>query len=190
MPLDALNNPLVLPLLGLLIEQPTHGYALTQRLTERYPHLEVRRSSVTTLVGSLAAAGLISSLRPRRVARRPPRVAYTLTEAGYDHVRARITADIIAGRPGSLRFTLALSYLGVLPRDAAADVLRQRLAVLRPEIESAATLPLPEFQMLEVAYWQAIVRAEGAWVEALEKRLVAGSIDWPKHQQRLERGAP
>ena len=128
MPLDALNNPLVLPLLGLLIEQPTHAYALTQRLAERYPHLEARRSSVTTLVGSLASAGLLSPQRPRRVGRRPPRVSYSLTEAGYAHVRTRITADLVSARPGSSRFTLALSYLGVLPRGAAADVLGRRLA--------------------------------------------------------------
>lgn len=189
MPLDALDNPLVLPLLGLLIEQPTHGYALTQRLTERYPRLEVHRSSVTTLMPRLVAAGLIASRRPRRVARRPPRVDYSLTEAGYEHVRARITADIVAGRPGSMRFTLALSYIGVLPRAAAADVLRQRLALIRPELDSPPTDPIPEFQMLEVAYWHAILSAEVAWVETLKRRLLDGSIDWPSHTPTRKRGA-
>jgi len=103
-------------------------------------------------------------------------------------VRARITADIVAARPGSLRFTLALSYIGVLPRAAAADVLGRRLAVIRPEIESTGLLPLPEFQMLEVAYWHAVVRAEVAWVEELQRRLVAGAIDWPEPRQRVKRG--
>jgi len=188
-PLDALDNPLVLPLLGLLIEQPAHAYVLATRLAERYPHLEVRRSSVTTLVGSVAAAGLISPQRPRRVARRPPRVAYALTPAGYEHVRARITADIVGARAGSMRFTLALSYIGVLPRPAASAVLGERLAVLRSELQSTSTQPsLPEFQMLEVAYWQAMVRAEVAWVEALQQRLAAGAIAWPNHRQTPHRG--
>jgi DNA-binding PadR family transcriptional regulator len=188
-PLDALDNPLVLPLLGLLIEQPAHAYALAQRLAERYPQLEVRRSSVTTLVGSLAAAGLISAQRPRRVGRRPARVAFALTEAGYGHVRARVAADIVAARAGSMRFTLALSYIGVLTRSAAAGVLRQRLAVLRPEFQSLSTQPvLPEFQMLEVAYWQAMVRAEIGWVEELQKRLVADVIDWPRHRPHAKGG--
>jgi hypothetical protein len=39
MPLDALANPLVVPLLGLLLERPAHAYELTQRLAVRYPHL-------------------------------------------------------------------------------------------------------------------------------------------------------
>jgi hypothetical protein len=107
-----------------------------------------------------------------------------LTDAGYAHVRARITADIVAARPGSLRFTLALSYIGVLPRHAAANVLRQRLAVLRPETRTDAGASLPEFQMLEVAYWGAIVSAEIAWVERLQERLVANTIDWPRHRTR------
>ena len=58
MPLDALANRLVLPLLGLLVERPAHPYELTARLNERYRFLTVQRSSVTTLVKSLAAAGL------------------------------------------------------------------------------------------------------------------------------------
>src|SRR5690606_40404088 len=40
-PLVSLSNPVVLPLLGLLVEQPAHPYELTRRLAHRYPTLEV-----------------------------------------------------------------------------------------------------------------------------------------------------
>jgi DNA-binding PadR family transcriptional regulator len=181
-PLDALANPLVLPLLGLLVEEPAHAYELTHRLTDRYPHLQVRRSSVTTLVGSLAAAGLVKPQRRRRVARRPARTTYALTEPGYDHVRARVAADIVSAGARSTRFMLAIAYVGILPRSAAADVLRQRLVARRAEEQSlAAGHTLPEYQMLEVDYWHALIRTEIAWIETLVHRLETGAIEWPRH---------
>jgi DNA-binding PadR family transcriptional regulator len=179
-PRDALDNPLVLPLLGLLIEQPAHPYDLTTRLAERYRHLDVRRSSVTTLAKSLAAAGLVRAQRRRRVAGRPTRTPYELTDAGYDHVRAKVAADVVSARPGSKAFILAIAYIGILPRGAATKALGHRLTALRSELTTAsAAHSLPEYQMLEVSYWRQILQSEIDWVQKLRDRLVAGEIKWP-----------
>jgi DNA-binding PadR family transcriptional regulator len=179
-PRDALDNPLVLPLLGLLVEQPAHPYDLTTRLADRYRHLEVRRSSVTTLAKSLAAAGLVQAQRRRRVAGRPTRTPYELTDAGYDHVRTKVSGDVVSARPGSKAFILAISYLGILPAGAAAEALRRRLTALRSELTTAsAPHSLPEYQMLEVSYWRQLLQTEIDWVERLRERLVAGRIKWP-----------
>jgi DNA-binding PadR family transcriptional regulator len=187
MPLDALSNPLVLPLLGLLVEQPSHAYELTLRLAQRYAHVPVRRSSVTTLARRLSASGLIRPQRRRRVDRRPARVAYELTQAGYDLVRERVAADVMAAPAGSTRFVTAVAYLGMLPRQAAARVLRARLEARRSENAVLAAAPsLPEFQMLEVSYWRAVVHAEVTWLDGLARRLESGSIDWPHHRRHQQ----
>lgn len=176
-------NPLILPLLGQFIERPGHAYELTQRLIERYPHLEIRRSSVTTLISSLAAAGLVKAQRPRRVAGRPIRRTYELTEAGYAHVREQVAADIVAARAGSTRFVLALAYIGILPAPKVADLLQQRVAALDAERQALhVEHGLPEYQMLEVAYWQTVLTAEIRWVTTLAERLQTDAIAWPRHK--------
>lgn len=179
-PLDALDNPLVLPLLGLLLERPGHPYELSARLAERYPHLPIRRSSVRTLTRSLEAAGLIKARRRQRVARRPARTVYELTDAGYGHVRVRVARDIVSARAGSRSLLLALSYIAVLPAVDAADALQRRLTSLSAELARAsAAHSLPEYQMLEVSYWRELLQTEIAWMSSLRQRLIAGTIDWP-----------
>jgi DNA-binding PadR family transcriptional regulator len=179
-PRDALDNPLVLPLLGLLIEQPGHPYDLSTRLADRYRHLDVRRSSVTTLAKSLAAAGLVRAHRRRRVGGRPTRTPYELTDTGYDYVRTKVSRDVVSARPGSKTFILAISYIGILPRGAATEALRRRLTALRSELTTvSAAHSLPEYQMLEVSYLRHLLQTEIDWVQRLADRLVAGRIDWP-----------
>jgi len=186
-PLDALDNPLVLPLLGLLIEQPGHPYDLSTRLADRYPHLDIRRSSITTLAKSLAAAGLVQAQRRRRSAGRPTRTPYELTEAGYDHVRTKVSRDVVSARPGSKAFILAISYIAILPAGAATDALRRRLTALRSELRTAsAGHSLPEYQMLEVSYWRQLLQSDIEWVERLGERLGAGEIYWPGPPRRGE----
>jgi len=184
-PRNALDNHLVLPLLGLLIEQPAHPYELTQRLAVRYPSLEARRSSVTTLVGSLAAAGLVTAQRRKRVARRPARTTYELTEAGYDLVRQRVTQDLVSARPATPALVLALSYIAILPVRTATATLRKRLSVLEGDLRSAsAAHALPEYQMLEMDYWRDMLRADIAWIRTLIDRLDGGAIEWPRTTSR------
>jgi DNA-binding PadR family transcriptional regulator len=179
-PLDALENPLVLPVLGLLVEKPAHAYDLAARLAERYPRLEVRRSSVRTLTRSLEAAGLIEARPQRRVGKRPARTEYELTEAGYDHVRRRILHALESARAGSRTLLLALSYVGLLPKDVAATALASRLASLHDELKRATVgHSLPEYQMLEISYWSRLLAAEIDWIEQLAMRLTEGTLAWP-----------
>lgn len=181
MPLDALANRLVLPLLGMLVERPAHPYELTTRLNDRYRVLTVQRSSVTTLVKSLAAAGLIRAQRAKRVARRPARRAYELTDAGLQEFRARVTAQLEQAPAASFRFTLALAYIGILSRANATVVLNRRLAALRQERAAVPPLPrgMPEVHMIEAGYWKAVLETEITWLGTLVRRMDTRDIDWP-----------
>jgi len=181
LPLDALANRLVLPLLGLLVERPAHPYELTARLNERYPFLTVQRSSVTTLVKSLAAAGLLRAQRPRRVGGRPARQAYELTAAGLDEFRARVTTQVEQAPAASSRFTLALAYIGILSRRNATAVLRRRIAALRLERAAIPPLPrgMPEVHMIEAAYWKTVLDTEITWLDTFASRIATRDIAWP-----------
>jgi len=185
-PLDALASRLVLPLLGLLVERPAHPYELTARLNERYRFLTVQRSSVTTLVKSLAAAGLIRAQRPQRVGKRPARRAYELTGAGLREFRARVSAHLEQAPAASSRFTLALAYIGILSRANATAVLQRRLVALR--LERAAIPPLPrgrtEVHMIEVAYWKTVLDSEIGWLDALARRITTRDIAWPLESRK------
>ncbi|HEY0000789.1 MAG TPA: helix-turn-helix transcriptional regulator [Actinoplanes sp.] len=181
MPLDASRNSLVLPLLGLLVEQPAHAYDLASRLTERYRHLHVTRSTVTTLLKSMERAGVITPLAPKRVDGRPPRVAYALTDAGFTDFRGRIEAGLRGAQPASIDFVMAVSYAAVLPAGDVADILEARADGLADDESFRSEHPpgLSEAHMLEMAYWRTVVGAEADWIGNLAARIRSRDITWP-----------
>ena len=180
-PLDALANRLVLPILGLLVERPAHPYELATRLNDRYRFLSTQRSSVTTLAKSLAEAGLIRPQRSKRVGNRPARKAYELTDAGMKEFRARVTTHIEKAPAASARFTLGLAYIGILSRTKAAAALRRRVVSRRAELDAIPILHPGgiEVHMIEMAYWKAVLEAEIQWLSTLIDRITSREIAWP-----------
>ncbi|MCI4061185.1 PadR family transcriptional regulator [Micromonospora sp. R77] len=185
MPLNASRNSLVLPILGLLVEQPAHGYDLTTRLRERYGHLPVTRSTVTTLLKALDKAGLVSARPPERVDNRPPRTAYQLTAAGLADFRRKVEAGVRDTPAASVDFVMAVAYVGVLPSEHASSILSGRADRLDQELAALSQLPdgdVLEVHMLEVAYWRTIVAAEVTWLRTLVRRMRTHEIAWPVRQ--------
>ncbi|GAA0520043.1 hypothetical protein Ade02nite_94720 [Paractinoplanes deccanensis] len=180
MPLDASRNSLVMPLLGLLVEQPAHAYDLTARLQGRYAHLRVTRSTVTTLLKSMEKAGLVAPRAPERVDGRPPRTSYELTAAGFAGFRTRIDAGLREAEPASVDFVMAMSYAGVLPAGTVATILDARADRLRADVRRyERPAEIPEVHMLEAEYWSAVVTAEIEWVTRLATRIRSRDITWP-----------
>jgi DNA-binding PadR family transcriptional regulator len=175
-PLDATRNSLVLPILGLLVEQPAHAYEVTTRLESRYPHLKTRRSSVVTLLKSLADGGLLRAGPPRSVANRPARTTYEPTEAGIALFRSRVREALNASAAASADFVTAVAYLGILPAAEAITVLRERARRLHRE---TPVIPpgLPEIQMIEVHYWLRVLATEITWLTETADRLAGGDLE-------------
>ncbi|SNY38644.1 Transcriptional regulator PadR-like family protein [Paractinoplanes atraurantiacus] len=176
--MDASRNSLVMPLLGLLVEQPAHAYDLTARLQSRYAHLRVTRSTVTTLLKSMERAGTIAARPPARVEGRPPRTAYELTSAGVADFSGRIEAGLRDAPPASIDFVLAVSYAGLLPAVRVAAILQARADRLAGETGPRHE-ELPEVYMLEADYWRAVVTAEIDWIRRLAARIQSHDILWP-----------
>jgi DNA-binding PadR family transcriptional regulator len=182
-PLRATDNPLVLPLLGLLVEQPRHQYALLAALRERYRHLRVRTGSVYTLVGSLQEAGWIAPAAPNAPAGAQP-VAFRLTADGTTEFRRRVVADIEDADPANTgRFITALAYVGILDRPEAITTLTTRVAALRRRaedlegaVEAAGLAPI---FMIEAAFLASQTRHDTAWLEDFIGRIRDPAFDWP-----------
>jgi len=184
-PLNASRNSLVLPILGLLVEQPAHGYDITTRLRERYRHLSVTRSTVTSLLKALEKAGLVSSRLPERVGNRPPRTAYQLTAAGFADFRGKVEAGVRDTPAASVDFVMAVAYVGVLSMEHASSILDGRAERLDQELAVLSALPdgeVLEVHMLEVAYWRTVVAAEVTWIRTLVRRIRSQEIGWPTQQ--------
>jgi DNA-binding PadR family transcriptional regulator len=178
MPLDATRNSLVLPILGLLVEQAGHAYDLAARLETRYPHLTVRRSSVVTLLKSLTDSGLLSPGTPQSVGNRPARTTYRLTEAGIALFRSRVREGLADTAAASADFLTAVAYLGMLPVAEAVALLRARAERLRRE---TPVIPagLPEIHMIEVHYWLRVLATEITWLTEIAGRLADGDLEVP-----------
>ncbi len=178
MPKNALDNPLVLPILGLLVEQPRHAYAVFAELRGRYEYLDVRNATVYTLLGTLTDAGWIESAGTGRQS------TIRATRAGAaalaDRVAAQLREADLAGGPA---FMTALAYLGILSRDLAVTVLRERVGLLRAERQRLATAVrdagVAELHMIEAHYLLARLRHDADWLTRVANRAESGALAWP-----------
>ncbi len=182
MPKNALDNPLVLPILGLLVEQPRHAYAVFAELRRRYEYLDVRNATVYTLVGTLTEAGWIEAAGSREQA------TLKATRSGAAALAERVTAALreadLAGGPA---FLTALAYLAILPREVAVGVLRGRVARLRAERQRVAEVirgaDLAEIYMIEAHFLVARLRHDADWLSRIAGRLESGALRWPHHSR-------
>lgn len=191
MPLRAVDNPLVLPLLGLVVEGRRHPYAMLTELRSRYRHLRVRTGTVYTLLKSLEEAGWLSSAAEQDTgagaggrAAGAPRTVYALTPAGAAELRRRVVADLAdVGPEAEQRFVTALAYLGSLDREQAVATLagrRDALQARAAELEAALhAAPVPEIFMIEVAYLLSRTRHDLAWLDEAVTRIRSGGLSWP-----------
>ncbi|UBU18362.1 PadR family transcriptional regulator [Nonomuraea gerenzanensis] len=186
MPLTAVDNPLTLRLLGLLVERPMHPYALAVALNERYPFLNAKSGSVYTLVRSLEAAGWVAQTGVEQHGNRPARTVYALTGQGWDIFRERVRRQIREAKVTTSAFVDALAYLGALDRAEAPHVLRERQDSLEKriaELDRASDPGLPEITMIEVDFVLHQLRAEADWIRALIARIDGGELAWPAEGQ-------
>jgi DNA-binding PadR family transcriptional regulator len=176
-PKDASRNSLVLPLLGLLVEQPAHAYDLTARLRSRYRQA-VTRSTVTSLLQTMERDGMVAPGEPVRVGNRPARRAYALTDAGLDDFRKRVEEALRASPSASTDFVMGVAYAGVLPAAYVMELLERRTERLAAEVAELDALPRG-VHMLEVDYWSAVLTAERTWMTRLVEQIGNGDIEWP-----------
>jgi DNA-binding PadR family transcriptional regulator len=187
MPGDALANPVALAALGALLERPMHPYQLAGVLAGR--GVPVNRGSLYDTVDAMRRAGWIEPRPAEREGTRPRRTSYVLTEAGRAELTRRLDAQVRTPRREFPEFLGAVSHLGVLGPERAADALAERarrLAALITEDqrrldEALAGGGVPRLFVIEAEYALAMLRAEWDWVLALAGDTSSGRLAWPRH---------
>lgn len=191
MPRDALANPVALAALGALLEQPMHPYQLASALAER--GVPVNRGSVYDTVDAMTRAGWIEPRPAERHGARPQRTPYAITETGCVELASRLDFQIRTPRREFPEFLGAISHVGVLGPDRAADALRERADRLAGLIagdqhrldEALDGGSVPRLFVIEAEYALAMVRAERDWVLALVEEMDSGRLAWPRSRGRV-----
>ncbi|WP_330328301.1 PadR family transcriptional regulator [Streptomyces sp. NBC_00536] len=188
MPRRALDNPIVLAVLGLLLEQPSHPHQMLAELRERSDHhaAAITRGTLYNSVAALAEAGWLASQGQERAGNRPERTVYALTQAGYDELVRRLDSQIRNPEREFSRFLGAVTYLGALGPSGAvaalgerAERLRQRTSADEKRLADALAAGAPRLHVIEAEYALCLARAETAWIDSVIDDVRTGSLTWP-----------
>ncbi|MCX5070131.1 PadR family transcriptional regulator [Micromonospora lupini] len=179
MPTNALVNPLVLPILGLLVEQPRHPYGVFSELRHRYEYLRVRSATIYTLLNTLSRAGWVEAAEQQD----PP--VLSTTEAGREALAERVTTGLRSSAlSGDTTFMTALAYIGILGPNEAIDMLQARLDRIRTEQERVGDIldqsDALHLHMIEAHYYLDRLRNDAAWIENTIGQIEDETLAWPR----------
>jgi DNA-binding PadR family transcriptional regulator len=176
---EDLTNP-ELAVLGLVAENPKHGYQVEQDIEQRgfREWTEVGFSSIYHILNKLETAGLLLSQR-QPSAGLPARKVYHLTSAGRracaDAVRRRLQQP----RPRSSDFDLALANLATLPPHEALQAVNIYIASLKATLENVegkllagagrGTMPFHVTALFDHSL--SALHNELVWLEGFSKKL-------------------
>ncbi|MFC1406317.1 MULTISPECIES: PadR family transcriptional regulator [Streptacidiphilus] len=188
MPRRALDNPIVLAVLGLLLEQPSHPHQMLAELRERSDNhaAAITRGTLYNTVAALAEAGWLASQGRQRSGNRPERTVYALTEEGRQELVRRLDSQIRNPEREFSQFLGAVTYLGALGVSGAGEALaerarrlRQRTAADEERLAEALAADVPRLHVIEAEYALCLARAETAWIDSVIDDLRTGSLTSP-----------
>ena len=163
-----------LAILGLVAEQPRHGYQIEQDITARGMRnwTEIGFSSIYYILNKLEKAGWLAS-QLKAQGGGPARKVYHLTAPGGQVYREAVRQRLAEPRPRSGDFDLALANLPALPPAEAREALlcyqaslRARLAQVQAkrQADRAQQGSLPPHAEALFDHSLVLIEAELAWV--------------------------
>ena len=182
-PKRKVDNLLALAALAELTQRPMHRYELASvlRAHGKERDMNVRLSSLYTVVQNLAKHGFLEAVGTSRQGLRPERTTYRITEAGRREMVEWTRALISEPQPEHHPFTGGLSIMMVLPPEEVIALLQIRLTGLEETIAarraelSEAKRDVPRLFLSEDEYALAMLEAEAAWVRSLWNELATGT---------------
>ena len=174
----------MLAALGALLERPMHPYQLAGVLAGR--GVPANRGSLYDTLEATTRAGWTEPLPAQRDGARPQRTPYALTPAGQAELARRLDRQVRVPRREFPEFLGAVSHLGVLGPERAADGLTERagrlaalIADCQQRLDEALAGTVPRLFVIEADYALAMLRAERDWVLALAEDINRGRLAWP-----------
>jgi DNA-binding PadR family transcriptional regulator len=185
-----ISNTLALAVLGLLQERPMHPYEMASVLRERHKDgsFKVNSGSLYDTVEALVRHGWIVPVETGRAGNRPERTLYTATELGQGEFVGWVDELIRTPVAEYPKFIAAVSYLGALGPDRAAEALAERAGHLERRIgETKAALAqtvdrgaVPRLFMIEVEFALHAWEAELSWTRRTVSEIRDGELSWPR----------
>ncbi|MPZ99553.1 MAG: PadR family transcriptional regulator [Dehalococcoidia bacterium] len=170
-------KPLEYALLGLLSEQPSHGYVLQQAFSESADLGAVIRVEAPTLYAALkelAARGLIAGHEVKRGSR-PARTVFELTADGSTALEEWLTAPVERLREIRLDFLLKLYFLRRRGADSARALVDAQVAACHRYLArlEAWTAELPLDSWVYLVAESRVVAARGTleWLRSFRGRV-------------------
>jgi DNA-binding PadR family transcriptional regulator len=125
-------------LLGLIKEEPAHGYALYDKLRST-PELsliwQVKRSKLYYLLDKLQKAGYLASF-PSKDGPYPERTVYQITDQGRESLELWLRSPVLSSRYVRLAFLSKLFFSIRSSREAALDLTSQQITICRGWLSS------------------------------------------------------
>lgn len=177
--------------LGLVIEEPGHGYDIVQRMQKRFPSMEYAQSAVYKELRELEREGLVSIVGTERrtadggVAAHPPRTSYQATSKGKARFREWLLAPPAAPMMREeLHLRISLSQPRDLPRlielvDGEEQVCLANLNELRRQRNREGPMRAQGWarrmamaaDVLEAGFWDGRIKWLGEIRTTLEQEL-------------------
>ncbi|OIJ24254.1 PadR family transcriptional regulator [Nocardioides luteus] len=175
------SNLTGLAVLGTVVQRPMHRYEIASLMRARGKgdDVDIKWSSLYTVVANLEKHGLLEVAGTDRQGARPERTIYRITEAGrrelVEWTRELLTTPV-SEQSG---FVAGLSMMAALTPDQVADALRDRLTALEQMVRELRAAyeeaEIPRLFLVETEYAIAMREAEAAWVRTLQAELTAGT---------------
>ena len=168
-----------LAVLGLLMEQPRHGYQIEQVIQERNMRdwTDIGFSSIYAILGRLLKQGHLQARLEAPQGRGPARKVFRVTRSGRAAWKRATLLALSLPSEGGLPFLLGLVGLPAIPGPEAIAALksyRDRMIDRRERVaarKSEAGPSLPLFLEGIFDYGLALAGAEIRWVESFLKQL-------------------
>ena len=175
------NNLTGLAVLGTVVQRPMHRYEIASLMRARGKgdDVDIKWSSLYTVVASLEKHGLLEVAGTDRQGARPERTIYRITEAGRTEL-VEWTRELLTTPVNEQSgFVAGLSMMAALTPDQVADALRDRLAALEQMVRELRAAyeeaGVPRLFLVETEYAIAMREAEAAWVRTLQADLASGT---------------
>jgi DNA-binding PadR family transcriptional regulator len=175
-----------LVILGILRQQPLHGYEIKQIIEEHMGDwTSIAFGSIYFALAKLSEEGLIEKIGEERKGNRPSRSIYQITDTGRDEF-TRLLREVWAEVERTYySIDVGLFFLDALPRDEVRAYLEQRVKGLeqtmqyldRHQGDQMSNPEVPKVAEAIFAHTRAHSAAELEWTRTLLAQLVHKELD-------------
>ena len=174
-----------LVILGLLRDQPLHGYEIKHIIEEQMGDwTSIAFGSIYFALGKLSEEGMIEMVATEKAGKRPSRSIYQITEAGRAEFLRLLREVWSEAERQYFGVDVALAFMNALPAQEIKGYLHQRVAQLEGALhyldahqqEQMGQPDIPDSAVAIFEHSRAHMAAELAWTKELVEKMDQGEF--------------